>query len=695
MMKALQPDKFGRFYDSLLKLIRIYLVGLVIFMVFRILLIWFFGNSDELSLYKKDLFKAFWVGYKFDTMALAYTMLLIAVFMLAGFLVPARFNYQRFMNLLMRWYFVLSYFILIFLLTTDFFFFKFFQSHFNLLVFGIVEDDTKAVLQSVWSDYPVIRLILMFIGIIFLLSWVFKRITEKRYNCKIKPLWAKVVFILLFSGIYFLGLRGSVGVFPLEKDDITISPNNFINSIVPNGPFALIDAIADRENYSIDPDMGKTLQRYNFDNNRQVVESYLGKKLTGLGNPLDSLFSRTPKDPFLEQNPPNVIFILMESMSNYYLDFHSNSFNLLGSLEKELGNCLLYRNFLSCHNGTVHTLEGLVVDTPLTPLSQSKYFNHSFSTSCALPFVKKGYHTAFITGAKLGWRNLGKFVEKQYFQQVEGNSSIMEKVAGASESEWGVFDEFLFSRIFDCLSESAKNNQPAFIFGFTTSNHTPYVHPETYKPYPLIMPQSVVKVLRTNEEIARKNFTNYQYANDCLGKFIERVRNSPFGKNTIIAASGDHNTLQLFDFSDGQLLQKLSVPFVLYVPEQYRRNFSPDTRIFASQKDVFPTLFNLALSDARYANMGFNLFDHSISRDTHFGINAYTTAFDDVGAVIVQNSPLFYKWSSPEERALKPVNQNEKPELTTLFEKAKAYTAASTLLIQQEIQENEKAKKQK
>lgn len=692
-MRAFLPDKFGRFYDSFVKLIKTYLVGLVIFMLFRVLLIWFFGNSDELNLYKIDLLKAFWVGYKFDTMALAYAMLLIAFFMLAGFLVPARFNYQRFMNQLMRWYFVVSFFILIFLLTTDFFFFKFFQSHFNLLVFGIIDDDTKAVLQSVWSDYPVIRLILMFIVITFLLVWVFKRITEKKYSCKIRPLWAKVLFVILFSGIYFLGLRGSVGVFPLEKDDITISPNNFINSIVPNGPFALVDAIADRKNYSIDPDMGKTLQRYGFKDNRQVVESFLGRTLSGIGNPLDSLFSRTPKDTFLEQNPPNVIFILMESMSNYYLDFHSNSFNLLGSLEKELGNCLLYRNFLPCHNGTVHTLEGLVVNTPLTPLSQSKYFNHSFSTSCALPFVEKGYHTAFITGAKLGWRNLGKFVENQYFQQVEGNSSIMEKVAGASESEWGVFDEFMFARIFDCLSESAKNNKPAFIFGFSTSNHTPFEHPSSFKPYPLQIPENVVKVLRTNEEIAFKNFTNYQYANDCLGKFIEKIRNSPFGKNTIIAASGDHNTLQLFDFSDGQLLQKLSVPLVLYVPEQYRRNLSPDTKIFASQKDLFPTLFNLSLSDASYLNMGFNLFDNSVSRDDFFGINAYNTAFNDFGAVIVQNSPLFYKWSSTEKRALKPVNQEEIQELKSLFEKAKAYTAASTLLIQQEIQKNEKAKK--
>jgi phosphoglycerol transferase MdoB-like AlkP superfamily enzyme len=499
----------------------------------------------------------------------------------------------------------------------------------------------------------------------------------------------------LFLVLFFLGMRSSLSTFPLLKDDATISPNNFINSIVPNGVFALAEAISEREHFSIDTDMDKTLKSYNFVSKRQVIETYLGKQLAGNGNLVDSLYRYTPENAFLQENPPNVIFILMESMSNYYLDLHSDSLNLLGSLEQALDHCYLYRNFLSCHNGTVHSLEGLLLNSPLNPLSQSKYFDQSFSTSCALPFYEKGYHTAFITGAKLGWRNLGLFVGKQYFQQVEGNSIILDKVKGAIECEWGVFDEFMFDRIFDCLSESSDHKKPAFIFGFSTSNHTPFEHPDSYQPYSVKIPENISNVLRTSIEIARKNFTNYQYANDCLGKFIERVRNSPFGKNTIIAASGDHNTLQLFDYADGQLLQKRSVPLVLYVPEQYLKDKSTDIQVFASHKDIFPTLFNLALSDAKYAGMGFDLFDKSISRTEFFGVNAYNTAFNDFGAVILGDTPLYYKWTTPQRKTLIPTTANETPELKILIEKTKAYSAAATLLIQNEISKNEKKLKSK
>lgn len=687
-MNILIVNKFDRFYDSLVKLIKIYLLGVLFFTLFRCLVFFIFGNFTELVLYKTDLLKAFWVGFRFDTVVLTYSMIPIVLLMLAGFIFSKKVKYLHFINSFLRWYFVVIYFLLFVLLTIDFFFFKFFQSHFNLLVFGIIEDDTKAILQSVWSDYPVIRLFLLFIAFLVFLILFLKKITTKYYASIFKSGWSKSLLIILFLGFLFLGMRGSLGTFPLEKDDTVISQSVFINSNVTNGVYALKDALADRADFSIDTNMNKTLQRYGFTDCRQAIETYLGKSLSGNGTLIDSLFCITPTDSFLVKNPPNIIFILMESMSNYYIDFHDKNLNLLGSLEQELKNCILYRNFLSINNGTISSLEGIMINTPLAPISQSQYFQHSFSSSCAKPFFDKGYHTAFITGAKLGWRNLGKFVGKQYFQQVEGNVDILSRVAGASQCEWGTFDGFMFARIFDCLSETANKNKPVFIFSFSTSNHTPFEYPASYKPYSIIIPDSIAKVIRTNVKIAQKNFTNYQYANDCLGKFIERVRNSPFGKNTIIAVSGDHNTLQLFNFSDGQLLQKNSVPLVLYVPDLYKKKHTPDNKVFASQKDIFPTLYNLALSDAIYVRSGFNLFDSTIDRKTFYGVNSFNTAINDFGAVIIQSSPLFFKWSASQKQILIPTNVNETPELNTLMEKARAYSAVSTLLIQQNIKKN-------
>jgi phosphoglycerol transferase MdoB-like AlkP superfamily enzyme len=686
-------NKFDSFYNSLINLFKIYLVGVLMFMAFRVILVISFGDFAELASIKVDRLKAVWFGFRFDTMILCYAMMPAVFIMLAGFLIPTKFSYSRFSGNFFKWYFTVAYFVLFILQVIDYFFFKFFQSHFNLLVFGIIDDDTKAVMESVWTDYPIIWISLMIIAFLFLLFWTLKRITKKEHSFSPGHFWAKALGLILFLGIYFLGARSSLGTFPLEKDDATITSNNFINSIVMNGVFALTDAISEHNRFAIDTNMGRTRDTYNFPSNASAIESYLGRKLGATTNPIDSLFASTPKDNFLKENPPNVIFILMESMSNYYLDFHSESFNLLGNLEKSLAHCLLYRNFLSGHNGTIHTLECILINTPLTPMSQSQYFNESFSTSCALPFYEQGYHTAFITGAKLGWRNLGLFVGNQYFKQVEGNSVILNKVKGAIECEWGVYDEFMFDRMYDCLAESANKDKPVFIFGMSTTNHTPFEHPDTYKPHSLVIPKNVIGMLRTNKDIAAKNFTNYQYANDCLGNFIEKIRNSPLGENTIIAASGDHNTLQLFDYADGQLLQKRSVPLVLYVPEKYLKNKKPDIKVFASQKDIFPTIFNLALSDAKYPNLGYNLFDENISREDFFAVNAYNTAMNDYGAVLLGDTPLFYKWTTSDKKTLVATTLAETPQLRNLLEKTKAYSASATLLIQKDIEKQQKSDK--
>ena len=107
--------KFDRFYDSFFKLTKIYLVGILIFMAFRILLLYSFGDMDELSLNKSYLVKAIWFGFRFDTMVLCYFMTPVVILMLLGFSIPIRFNYQRFMNTFMRWYFIVSYSVLILL----------------------------------------------------------------------------------------------------------------------------------------------------------------------------------------------------------------------------------------------------------------------------------------------------------------------------------------------------------------------------------------------------------------------------------------------------------------------------------------------------------------------------------------------------------------------------------------------------
>lgn len=675
---------FTAYYNATINLFFIYLLGLIVFVGFRTALLLSFGDFNELGAYRFDLLHAYWVGFRFDTTVLTFGLVIPFLLNLFVIILPKR-GYELLTPLrkFTYWYLLIVFFLFLFILLSDYFYFKFFQSHLNVLVFGIMDDDTKAVLTSVWTDYPIIR-IFLFMAV---LMYLFSRFTRKILSWKIhipesRPL-LRIISIILIVGIYILAMRGSIGVFPIQLDDTTISANNFVNNLTTNGVFSLKVAFQEKSMQNIDTDIPKMLRQYGFRTPEEAVSQYLDIPINNSPEPDKLLLAKTNKNTFLEKNPPHVIFILMESMSNYYIDLHSKEMNLLGSLERELPYCYLFRNFLSATNGTIHTLEALMVNSPKTPLSQSSYLDRTLSTSVALPFEKAGYQTSFITGGKLGWRNLDKFVERQHFQAVEGSAVLMSEVKNAKSWEWGVYDEFLFERIYNKIERA--NGKPQFIFAITITNHTPFDLPDTYRPYPVNLSPEIKNRLRTNETIALRNLTSYQYANDSLGRLIERIRKSPFGKNTIIAATGDHNTLQLFDFSDSMFLQKLSVPFVLYAPEGYKPKEKVDIEKFGSHKDIFPTLFNTALSEAEYLRTGNNLIGDMDSETDYFGLNDYRTAMNRDGCVLIQDRPLYYRWKKDMKGTLEPTTTKDSPGLERLLNKAKGFTASMNYYIQRDL----------
>ncbi|WGU69276.1 sulfatase-like hydrolase/transferase [Capnocytophaga canimorsus] len=208
----------------------------------------------------------------------------------------------------------------------------------------------------------------------------------------------------------------------------------FINSLCYNAPYALQFANVElKENY-LNPNIERTLQDNGFESVEQVKEAYQQPD-SNLFN--SEMYSTTQENDFLEKNPPNVIFFLMESMSNHYFELHSKELNLLGDLSPMLSDLYYFKNCLSSHNGTINSLENLLINTPKGIVSQSPYFDVSYSSSVAKPFKEQGYETMFITGANLSWRNVDNFIKHQYFDIIEGSSHILDKIPSAETFAWG------------------------------------------------------------------------------------------------------------------------------------------------------------------------------------------------------------------------------------------------------------------
>jgi len=652
----------------------VYVLMVVCFALYRTAFLLAYGTAAELSPYRHDLCLAYLVGARFDTAAITYSWALLPVVAVTTLFVPLGVGVIK---RLLSIYSLVVFVGLLIVNTVDFYFFKFFQSHFNNLVFGIVDDDTRAVLKSVWTDYPVIGILLFWVTAGVLFSRLFTRLLAVSAVAPPKSLFLKMAVLIAFLAWYIFGMRGySLGLFPLQYSDSIISRNDFINTLTFNGANALQLALAQHTKDTIAGDARAAVAGYGFADPAAAFSAYLGKPVATADTAL--LYETTAASRFLQENKPNVVFILMESMSNHYLGLHSPTLNLLGALEKELPYCYLFRNFLSATDGTIGSLENLLVGTPRSPISQSVFMRRSLPSSVALPYKRAGYQTSFITGSKLGWRNLDGFVRRQYFDQVLGSNVLAEEVPGATSGEWGVFDEYLFNYLYRQLSTA--HDKPQFIFAFTTSNHSPFDLPADYQPYPVNISDSLRKTLRTAEKIVKKNLTAYQYANDSLGRFLERIRNSPLGKNTIIAVTGDHNVRQVFTYDDSTWLSQFSVPLLLYVPEAYG-TASVNTNIFASHRDIFPTLYHLSLSNAAYYNTGVNLCGPRAAGN--FAIHGFNWAMDDKGCAVL-NSGLRYCWNPNRPGRLMPAD-SASPALDALALRAKAYCAVMQYGILQEL----------
>lgn len=684
-----RSGNFEFFKRSTIQYFLLYIGFLILFFIYRI--IHFIVNADpgqKSEIKFTEILQAFLTGGRFDTTVIFYGLLPLMLLSMAGLFV--NLQSRKFYRSFFRVYSVFLAFLFSFFLVVDIFFYQFFHSHINVLIFAFIEDDTSSLLHTFWTDYPVILITIGLFITVKLFAIFTKTIEKTSPNLPVRRKRFKTAYILSVLGVYFVGMRGSVTGYPIRMDQTDITDDPFINSLACNGIFALKDAIKEYSASNVSTDYMTTLKKAGFNSPDALIRKYMGAKTV---NNLDSsdftasFMEQTKRNIFLEENPPKVVFILAESMGAYPLTFHDSlSFNLLGSLENELPHCLVFDHFIGSTPSTIGSLEYLTVGNIQSPLAQSPYRNIPLKTSVAYPYKMAGYKTSFMTGGKLSWRKTGYYLRNQYFDEVIGYAALKEIFTQKEFHQYGSYDEYLYQAIFQKLKEARL---PQFVFALTITNHTPYSVPSHYQKYPLHIPEHIKKHSVSSEEYLSRSFTAFQYANDQLGKFIHKIRTSPMGENTIIAVTGDHNVRKLFNYTDEQLLQKYGVSFILYIPEKYRQALGykdVDTGCFGSHKDIFPTLFNASLSEAKYFNTGDNLLSSHPGED-RLAIYGQTCFMGPQGCVLLDNNEnKFFVWKDDFKTKLKAIDKSPTG-LITLKERGVLQVTAVKVALQQELSE--------
>ena len=627
-MKLSLSESF-EFNLALLK--RVLLVQIVFLSVMSVFRLMFFYQFSGYETYEfSDLVSAFFMGFRLDIVVLGYIQAPVSIIFIFLYFMKSYKVYEVFKSFFL-YYFLLFYLVVAVLVATDFGYFSFFNEHITLMIYGIMDDDTAALWNTMQDNYNIYLIGFVCILYIVILYIVLKFLLKKDLNVKkIKTkINLHVAFFILLIGLNVLVIRGTLGMFPLSKVIPDVSTNKFVNELPNNGVLAFIKATKlYKKSKSGKYDLIKST---NYKGKINEAFSYLTQKNIQKGDDyIKSITCKTPINEKIKKLKPHVVVVMVESFGLPITQYQSEKFNILGRLKKHFDEDTLFTNFISASNGTIVSLEPLLLGITARPnstaLGQSKYQYTSFEQASAKVYEKAGYETRFIYGGDLKWRNVGKFMSNQGFKYQNGKIDIINKLKideKKSSHDWGVFDEYAYDYVTKILKEAKK---PQFIFLLTTNNHPPFKIPSDYKSNSLVPSEELKQKMIGDKELIQKRLFDDQYAVDMAGRFMDGIKNSELKDKTVVAITADNNTIEGRIRYEDPIKTSKKIPFYLYAPRSIK-NLHVETSTPSSHKDLFPTLYNQTLSDVSYISVGKNLFDTSLR---HCG-------FNDSGIIVSKN----------------------------------------------------------
>lgn len=623
-----------------------------------------------------ELFKAYWLGARFDLKIIAGINLLPIMYTIVLYSWHNASFFQISFYVLFAYYFV-AYLVVIIMLGIDIGFFSYFNEHINYLIFGFFDDDTKALIDTMRKNYNVPLIVLgilaLLVGVFFTVWWLIVPTFNAVYYDSI---WNVTALVLLFI-INFLLLRGTLASLPLGLIHARVSSNDFLNKLCMNGIFSFFKALKQRRESK--RGTFSVAEKYGYlDKREQALDMVATQKETA--SITKAITQSVPHDAYKAENPPHVVLVMMESFAAQILSLQDDSMDLMAGLTKHFNEDYVFNNFTSDGQGTIESFLALVCGLPhranTNNFTESALINSQIKSSAALAFATAGYETSAIYGGSLGWRNLGVFLEKQGFDHVEGDMHIKEKIPLKGKGYdhcWGVHDEYLY----DYLEYKLKNAQrPQFIVALTTSNHPPFEFPETYHAEKIELSPELQARLLCSKKIMQERLAVYQYSSAMTAKFLDFVKSSKFAENTIVALTGDHSFWGMYNYYEDEIFTKQTVPFYLYIPKAYQPAHYDKSR-FASHKDILPTLYHLSLSDVNYLGLGNDVFD---SDKITYALNSSEMIASSEGMVSLQPSCEFYTWT--ENNKVKNVAAT--PTLEALLEKYKASLSVTDMFLKEE-----------
>jgi len=124
-------------------------------------------------------------------------------------------------------------------------------NQFDHFVLGLVFDDFRAIVATIWTGYPVgwglLAMFVLVAGLVWSLRrWLRRPFIDAPATRRSIPTLARGMLVAVLAVVVVAGVRGgSLGSRPLQEKDAATTPDHFLNRLIPTPYHALWQAVAD------------------------------------------------------------------------------------------------------------------------------------------------------------------------------------------------------------------------------------------------------------------------------------------------------------------------------------------------------------------------------------------------------------------------------------------------------------------
>ncbi len=359
-------------------------------------------------------------------------------------------------------------------------------------------DSPKEALASVSIGFIALRVLAMLL-LVALNTWILLKITPSVLTATRKR-WAGTGIMLLLGGVLFVVIRGGVTESTSNIGQVYFSNEQFLNHSAVNPDFSLLSSLGKSQDFA---------SEFNFFDEGKRAELFNG------------LYPTTDGDSIVEvlnTKRPNILVILMESYGARFIaplggipDVAPN-FNRLTEEGVFFTNC--YANSFRTDRGTVCTFSGYL-GLPTASVMKIPAKSRTLP-SIAEELVKEGYKTDFLYGGDINFTNMKSYLLSKGYQHLTADKDF--SLAEQTSNAWGVNDDITFEYLYNQIKD--RKETPWHTAFLTLSSHEPFEVPYH----------------RLEEKIPNA----FAFTDDCLGKFIDKLKQTPVWKDLLVICLPDH-----------------------------------------------------------------------------------------------------------------------------------------------------------